>query len=141
LELDPNNGNNTGNFAQLLGGTGRLDEARELADRAWELLAKEPSGGSAEVAFTCWLLDRASARDGSPALGRLKTVLQAGFERGPWSFDDLLVTLLPRCPENERTLAQKLADAILDESKVEALEDEPLWNAVEPIPLDVPWPD
>jgi hypothetical protein len=68
-------------------------------------------------------------------------VLQSGFYRAPWSFDDLLATLLPHCPENERTLAQKLANAILDETKVEALESEPLWKAVEPIPLDVPWPD
>jgi hypothetical protein len=120
---------------------GRLDEARELAGRAWQLRVNEVNTDYAEVAFTRWLIERASAQEGSPALGRLKSVLQAGFERGHWSFDDLLATLLPQCPEDERALAQKLADAILDERKLEALENEPLWKAVEPIPLDIPWPD
>jgi len=43
--------------------------------------------------------------------------------------------------QSTSSLAQKLADAILDKSKVEALEKEPLWKSVDPIPLDVPWPD
>jgi tetratricopeptide (TPR) repeat protein len=142
LELEPNHPIITGNFAQFLSGIGRLDEAYELAVRACQLLAKAPSGSNtAEVAFTRWLLDRASARNGSPALGRLKTVLRVGFERSRGSFDHLLATLLPSCPEDERVLGQKLADAILDETKVGALETEPLWKAVEPIPLDVPWQD
>lgn len=113
-----------------------------IASRAWQLLVKEESrSATAEVVFTYWLLDRASAREGAAALGRLKTIMQHGFARTSWSFDDLLEALLPRCPEDERALAQKLAEAILDENKVEALESEPLWKAVEPIPLDVPWPD
>lgn len=141
LELDPNYAIHPGNFAQFLAGTGRLDEARDVAVRAWPLVAKQPSANHAEVAFTRWLLDRASDREGVDALGRLKTVLQTGFNRVPWSFDDLLATLLPRCPVDERALAEKLAAAILDESKVEALEAEPLWKAAEPIPLDVPWSD
>jgi hypothetical protein len=98
------------------------------------------STGHAEVAFTLWLLERAAGRDGSPALGRLKTVVQDGFTRGLWSFDDLLATLLPRCPKREHSFARKLADAILDETRVEALDDEQLWTAVMPIPISVPWP-
>jgi tetratricopeptide (TPR) repeat protein len=141
LEFDPTNANYTGNLAQFLGGIDRLDEARELASRAWQQVDKEPSGNTADVTFTLWLLDRAAARVGLSALARLKTVLQAGFARTTWSFDHLLATLLPHISEDERALAQKLADAILDESKVGALEDEPLWQAVEPIALDVPWPD
>jgi tetratricopeptide (TPR) repeat protein len=139
LEIDPDDAFNNVNFAEFLGATGRIEESREFAARAWQL-ATDPSV-RAEVAFTRWLVDRASARDGSPALGRLKTVLQTGFNRAPWSFDDLLATLSPGCPKKERALAQKLADAILDETKVAALENEPLWKAVEPIPLDVPWQD
>ena len=33
----------------------------------------------------------------------------------------------------------QLAAAILDETKVAALEDEPLWKAARPIPLSVAW--
>ncbi|HKR61779.1 MAG TPA: hypothetical protein VJS64_18985 [Pyrinomonadaceae bacterium] len=38
---------------------------------------------------------------------------------------------MPKLPEGERALAYKLAGAILDESKVEFLDDEPIWRAVE----------
>jgi Tfp pilus assembly protein PilF len=141
LELDPHHTNNTANFAQFLGTRERFDEASDLSTRAWQLLLKEPDDAHAEVAFTRWLLDRAARRDGRPALGRLKTSLQRGFVRSPWSFDDLLNTLVPHLPENEHDLAHKLAAAILDESKLAALDDEPIWKAIVPIPLDVPWPD
>jgi tetratricopeptide (TPR) repeat protein len=141
LKLDPNDVTHTLNFAEFLGAAGRFDEARERISRAWELLAKEPSSNTAVATFTRWLFDRASAQDGLPALARLKKILQTGFTRGTWTFDHLLPGLLPQCPENECALAEKLADAILNETKVGALENEPLWQAVEPIPLDVPWPD
>ena len=140
LELDPTHANNTGNFVQFLAATDRLDEASDLAVRAWQLLDEVPSQSHSEIAFTRWLLDRTSGRDGTPAIGRLKTILQAGFLRSPWSFDELLIGLLPHLPEAEHALAHKLADAILDESKLQALDDEPIWKATDPIPLDVPWP-
>lgn len=140
LELDPDHSGTTINFAQFLGARGRLDEARDLVIRAWPLLDEVPSSDHAELAFTRWLVDRASARDGTSALGRLKTLLQAGFLRITWSFDELLATLVPHLAEDEHALAHKLADAILDESKLEALDDEPIWKPVEPIDLDVPWP-
>lgn len=139
LELDPNLPIATGNFAQFLAGTERFEEAGVMAVRSWQLKDANPSDDHAEVAFTRWLIDRAFGLDGSAALGRLKTVLESEFPRGILSFEQLLAALLPRCPKAERALAQKLANAILDESKVAALESEPLWKAVEPIPLDVPW--
>ena len=70
-------------------------------------------------------------RNGMHALGQLKTTLTSGFVRAIWSFDELLATLMPKLPEGERALAYKLAGAILDESKVEFLDDEPIWRAVE----------
>src|SRR6185437_11587579 len=57
-----------------------------------------------------------------------------------WSFDDLLNTLVPHLPEDERVFADKLGEAILDKDKVTSLEDEPIWIAVDSIPLDIPWP-
>jgi len=141
LELDPGYATHASNFAQFLCAMGRIDEARALSNRAWQLLDERPSAFHAEVAFTHWLLDRASDRDGTAALGRLKSVLNSGFERLSSTFDRLLNAHLPRCPKGERELARKLGDAILDETKVEALENEPLWKNVEPVPLTVPWSD
>lgn len=140
FELDPNDANNTGNLAQFLAATDRLVEAEILAIRAWELLDEIPTGNHAELGFTRWLLDRVSGRDGAPSLGRLKVLLQTGFSRGHWSFDDLLNALQHHLSKDEQNLAHKLADAILDESKVTALGDEPIWKAVGPIPPGVPWP-
>jgi len=140
LELDPSDPYSTADFAQFLGKRDRLDEAFDLAVRAWQLVDEVPARIQAQIAFTRWLLERAAHRDGIPALARLKTLLQTEFLRLTWSFDGLLTTLVPRLPEDERVLAHKLADAILDETKVAALENEPIWKGVEPVPLDVPWP-
>jgi tetratricopeptide (TPR) repeat protein len=140
LERDPKSAIKNGNFAQFLAARNRLDEARELAIHAWQMLDDRANSSHAEIAFTRFLLDRASNRDGIASLARLKTLLQAGFFRVRWSFDDLLDTLVPQLSEDERPLAEKLAAAILDESKVSALEDEPTWKATDPIPLNIPWP-
>jgi tetratricopeptide (TPR) repeat protein len=141
LEIEPNLTFNRVNFAQFLAAMDRLDEARALSESVWSSIEGVPNSAHAELAFTRWLLARVSGLDGTPALGRLKACFQAGFKRGRWTFDHLLTTLLPRCPEAERTLAQKLSDAILDEAKTEALEEEPVWKQVEPIPLSIPWLD
>jgi tetratricopeptide (TPR) repeat protein len=141
LELDPDYVIGNGNFAQFLGGQNRVNEAKKFAKRAWQLLHSEPTQGHAEIAFTRWILDRASGLDGLPALGRLRTLLNSGFRRSAWTFDQLLATLVPQLPEDERALAQKLADVILDETKVSALDSEPLWKKVEPILLTSPWPE
>jgi len=140
IELDPNDATSRGNFAQFLAARGRPDEANDVAIRAWKLLDQVPHSNNAEIAFTRWLLGRASDPAGTQALGRLKTILQAGFHRSLWSFDELLTTLAPHLAEDEHALAHKLAEAILDENKLEALDDEPIWKAVDPIPLDTPWP-
>lgn len=142
LELAPDNVSNLDNFAEFLGSTNRIAEGRGLASRAWLVLDNIPTRVHAYVAFTRWLFDRVSGIDGSAALGRLRTVLGAGFERSSSAtFDQLLVALLPKTSRAERAFAEKLAAAILDETKVKVLEGEPLWQQVEPIPLTVPWPE
>lgn len=129
------------NYAQLLATDHHDDEAREIAARAWKAPDRKGGQSATEIALTLWLLDRVAGRGGTPALGRLKFLFGAGFKRSDWSFDDLLAATLPRLPEPEHALARKLADAVLDETRVAALDDEPAWTAVEPIPLDdASWP-
>lgn len=141
LELAPNDAIANGNYAQFLAASRRFDAAAKLARRAWELLEDKTSDTAAKVALTRWLMDRVAQASGEPALSRLKSILKAGIERSPWSFDDMLAAAVPRLPEEERELARKLASAILDETQVAALETEPLWKTVEPVGLDVPWED
>jgi tetratricopeptide (TPR) repeat protein len=137
IELDPNSSTKAGNFAQFLASRSRSEEARGFLKNTQP--NGQPTQNHAELAFTLWLLDRASSRNNVRALGRVRAVIEAGFLRVAWSFDDLLAKMLPCLPENERLLAQKVASAILDEAMVPALNDEPLWTATIPVPLSVPW--
>jgi tetratricopeptide (TPR) repeat protein len=139
LELDPAGAIKKSNFAQFLFAKNRFDEARDFAIEAWVLLDETPSDNHAEVAFTRWLLDRAARREGGPALGRLKALFQTGFRRSSWSFDDLLANLAPLAV-GEHALARRLAEAIIDDNKVGALDEESIWRAIDPIDLDLPWP-
>ena len=141
LAADPNHANNLGNYVQFLIGRGRFAEAAPFANRAWALLTDWNSMGVGEVAFSRWLLATVAGTDGRSALGRLKTLLQAGYARAPWSFDGMLTACLPKLTEEQGNLARKLAAAILDESKLAELNAEPSWRVVQVIPLNMPWPD
>lgn len=135
LSLNPNDTQALGTFAQFLAARGRAGESREYLART----QPDPDQDEAELAFTLWLLDRSTPMSGEKALGRLKHLIDNGFLRTPWSFDALLDAVLPRLPKGEHSLARKLAAAILDETKLVALNEEPLWRSVDPIPLSVPW--
>jgi hypothetical protein len=112
-----------------------------LASRAWSLLADWNSIVVGEVAFSRWLLAAVTGADTESALGRLKTLLQAGYVRAPWNFDAMLAASLPKLTDEQGKLAHKLAAAVLDESKRAELDAEPSWKLVEAIPMNAPWPD
>lgn len=139
VEADPKHANNFCNFAQFLAGRGQWDKSEPLAELAWEFVGGESDAACAEVVFTRWLLAVVKGGDGNPALGRLKTLLRAGFERGPWSFDKMLAVCVPRLDEAHGRLARKLAEAILDGGKLDGLEEEALWRETPAIPLELPW--
>lgn len=141
INADPDHADILANYVQFLIGCGRFDEAEPLARRAWDQLSDRNDMGVGEVAFSRWLLAAVSGKDGRSALGRLKTLLQTGYTRAPWSFDSMLATCLPKLKEAEGALARKLAAAILDETKVAELDADPAWAAVEAIPVHAPWPD
>ena len=141
LAADPNSANKLGNYSQFLIGRERFAEAAPFASRAWAQLSDRTDMGVGEVAFSRWLLAAVTGTDGQSALGRLKTLLQGGFDRAPWNFDAMLAACLPKLTEEQGKLARKLAAAILDESKLAELESEPSWRLVQEIPLNMPWPD
>jgi tetratricopeptide (TPR) repeat protein len=130
LEIDPNDGRLAGNFAQFLAASNRFDEAKELSLLAWRLLRGWPGSHSARVAFIRWLLDRVAGGPGLDSLGQLKTILDGGFRRDIWSFDDLLAAVTPHLADNDQALARKLSDAILDQKKTVALNRNETWEAV-----------
>ncbi|MFZ0248253.1 tetratricopeptide repeat protein [Candidatus Binatus sp.] len=141
LELAPESAVNTANFTSFNLARGKILEAKEMAGRAWPLCAKDRGQAAAEVALYRGIISRIEQRDDTPALGRLKTMLVKGFQRQEWSFDDLLAMATDKLSADDNRLYAALAAAILDVDKVAALEEFPRWKTVEPIALDVPWPD
>ncbi len=141
LAADPNHAYTLGNYVQFLIGCSRFNEAAHLAKRVWAQLTDQNDMVVIEVAFSRWLLAAVSGTDGGAALGRLKTLLQGGYSRAPWSFDSMLAACLPKLSEEQGRLARHLAAAILDETKLADLDADPIWTAVQPIPTNTPWPD
>ena len=140
LAVAPNHTNHLCNYAQFLIGRGKLSEAQDYAQRAWNQISEWNQMLTGEVAFSLWLLAAMEGKDETTALGRLKTLLEAGYSRYPWNFDAMLDYCAPQLPAEKGALARKLAAAILDESKLQELEGDPLWKKVEPLPLDPSWP-
>jgi tetratricopeptide (TPR) repeat protein len=141
LELTPDTPDNEANLASLLLARGMISEAKNLAEHAWPLCVNDRGQAAAEVALYRGLISQIEHRDDTPALGRLKTMLVNGFRRQDWSFDDVLALAADKLSADDRKLYSALAAAILDADKVNALERFPRWKAVEPIALDVPWPN
>lgn len=141
LAADPNHANTLGNYAQFLIGCGKFAEAVPLAKQAWLLLPSRNDMGIGEILFSLWLLAVVNDADGLPALGRLKTLLKAGYDRYPWNFDAMLTACVPKLPNEQGELARKLASAILDETKLVELDAEPTWKLIQAIPLNAPWPN
>jgi len=67
-------------------------------------------------------------------LGRLKSLLHTGYERGSSSFDTLFTVMLPRLSPDDRILYEKLGAAILDEKALAELEQNALWQKIEERP-------
>ncbi len=141
IAVDPNNINTLGNYAQFLICCGRFREAEPFSKRAWAQFTEWNNMGVAEVLFSRWLLTVIDGNDGQAALGRLKSLLQAGYTRLPWSFDRMLAACVPKLNHKDGALARSLAAAILDESKTPELNSNPVWSRIRPIPVNAPWPD
>lgn len=68
-------------------------------------------------------------------LGRLKSQLREGYERGDWSSDALFEAILPNLPHESQVLYQALGAAILDEQAMPSLEKNETWQKI----AERPW--
>lgn len=125
LELAPGDADMNANFASLNLARGKISEAKKIAERAWPLCAKDSGQAAAEVALYRGLISRIEQRDDTPALGRLKTMLASGFQRGQWSFDDVLALAADKLSADDTKLYTATAAAILDADKAAVLEEFP----------------
>lgn len=128
------------NLAALNLTRGLIEEANDFAFQAWIGLSGSNRQVTAELAFYRGVIERIQNRDDEAALGRLKTLLGVRFERGFWSFDRVLEACSNKLSDDDRTLYQALASAILDSDKAADLDKFDRWKRVQPIPLNIPWP-
>ena len=135
LELDPNHATTTGNFAGFLLGQRRLQEAGEQICAAYRLNAGQANQLAGEVLLYWCLLVRAEKRDDRQGLARLKYLFETGFERGRWTFSQVLAAAREWIPEEEMPFYNSLADAILDPQKVGELDRFERWKQIAPAPL------
>lgn len=136
LELDPNDANKNANFAALQMKLGRLDAARQSAQQAIILSGNVAEQTTTEALLYLALCDTLEGKTAEGELGRLKSLLQAGYERESWSFDDLFAVILPGLTAEVRELYEVLGAAILDEQALPVLEQNKLWQRVEARPWD-----
>lgn len=140
MKLDPADAVTPALFTRYLIERGELKEAIEMSDRAWSLCIGGATREAAESAMFRGLLLHCGNKDDAPALGRLQVVFDRGFLRAPRQYASLFSAVDQRLSEEDRMLYHTIADAILEEEKVAALDEFPRWKKVDPIPLDEPWP-
>ncbi|MHC4704499.1 MAG: tetratricopeptide repeat protein, partial [Planctomycetota bacterium] len=139
LELAPDDAGKTGNFAGFLVGQRRLDEAKWRAKQALALNKGEVGQLAAEVLLYRCLSVRLEGRGDTAGVARLKSVLEEGFLREIWSFDQVLEVAKDEIAAEEFEFYSALADAILDAEKVPDLDRFERWKQIEPISLDEAW--
>jgi Tfp pilus assembly protein PilF len=141
LEVNVTAANTHANFASLLVGLKRVEEARVELKAAIACGSGEPGQVVAEICFYQALVLRSIGTDDSNPLGRIKSLLDQGFTRLNWSFDNLFESAAAWLGEEELPFYKAISEAILDESKVANLMSFDRWKSLEPIPFDAPWPE
>lgn len=133
IKISPINCNTIGNYTALLITQKRWTEAEEYSKQAWAHADPIMEQVAAEVAFYRALLIQRNSGNPNQWLGRLHGILSRGYERGIWSFDQVLEAVSDFLSEEQQPFYRALADAILDESAVETLDEFDQWRAIEPI--------
>jgi Tfp pilus assembly protein PilF/cellulose biosynthesis protein BcsQ len=136
LALRPESGNNLANYAGLLLAQRKFSQAEETLVRAWAASFTTQNQTSAEIAFYRGLMLRLDQKSDSVPLAYLKLILEEGFPRMLWSFDDVLRIAGEKMNAKHYDLYRSLAAAILDPDCIKPLKSLPLWNAVKPIRPD-----
>lgn len=139
LEAEPENANHNANYAAFLVSRKQFISGADFCDRAWRLSAEKPEQAAAEVGVYRGIVLCMTGKSDEDTLGRLKTLLKNGFERGYWSFNHVLAVAWERLTAADHALYAAVAEAILDPDKVAELDKIPRWREVKPIPLDAPW--
>ncbi|XYH94870.1 tetratricopeptide repeat protein [Sorangium sp. So ce1128] len=132
LEADDNEPNISANYAGFLLSKGRYKESLRLAERTLTINKSKPGGTTAEALFYIALIKSVLGYDDKQQLTQLKTLLNTGYRRGKWSFDPIMATAARVLPEEATDFYTSIAAAILDETRVDVLNNFECWNALGP---------
>jgi tetratricopeptide (TPR) repeat protein len=133
LDADPKHANNLANYGQFLIGKGETDQGLALLHSAWRQRSKLSNSGIAELAYSLWLANQMTGKDGMAWEKAFKHLILAGFPRHQWNFDAMLKQAEPKLSPALGKYAKALADAFLDETKVAALDQIARWKKLQPM--------
>lgn len=135
IELAPNDANNLANYSCLLI-TNKSVKNAKLANQYAQHIIKatkpEPTQALAEALLYAYLgYELYPKTIKTSLLPRLKKLIQIGFERGDWSFENLFDAVLPHFHDEKQNFIRALGGAILDENKINELENFTEWKDCE----------
>jgi tetratricopeptide (TPR) repeat protein len=139
--LIPNENAHPGNRATLSIVQGDLDKSWKFAKRAMHLCLPKPDRIMARPLFCAAAVLLLKGSDAAIPLGQLRTLFDQGIDHVSWVTNALLDKL-----ENELTpefgqLMRSISDAINSKPAYQKLEANPVWLAIRPVGLDMPWPE
>ena len=139
FELDPNDQNITSNLCAAFLVKGDDDDALKrvppLVRHAIEqsrALPSSPAQALAESLLYGCLYSELTTREPGDCVGRLKSILNQGFERETWDFSAVFESTLPKIDAERRALYIAIGDAILNAEKVPELDSFALWRDTPP---------
>ena len=140
ISIEPVPSENTTRYAFFLYNQQRYEPALKKAKHV--LNNVHNNRWAARSAFCACLAFNNLFKTENPALlGRLKKLLDNGFERGDSLFYGILETSLLKIPEGQHDFYKALALAIEDQSKVSELNAFTQWKEIKPIDLADSWED
>lgn len=139
LRQEPRSPNNAANLAAVRVCQEAFPEARDVARAAIALARNSPYQEVAEALFYEALASVALGKPDGAALGRLKKLLEVGFERAFWDFSPMMDAAL-KSAQDRRGYYEALAAAILDKKKLQELDNWDDWKSVDCIDPFLPLP-
>jgi Tfp pilus assembly protein PilF len=140
LLADPTDSINHTKFAGLCIVTYALQEAEEHLREAWRLMAGKADRYTSRTLFLRAALAALRNEDAALYLGQLKTLFDQGVRPSPTRNTSVLEHLQQNLSANQVVLFAAIYDAIDTPGGLLRLSVLPTWQALQPRPIDEPWP-
>ncbi len=129
-----------GNFATWCILTGDLSKGWQLAKRSMKLGLPSPDRVMARPLFCAASILILRQQDPSIPLGQMKTLFSRGIDHVAWIITALLKELDRLVPPDKAKLLRAITEAIAYKKQLHVLETDPMWQAIQPVPLEAQWP-